>query len=265
MEPFEPEEIQRIITAALKHRNGVRYVVALALGCRQGETLAFKWDRLDRTARVIRVKKGLQRQTWRHGCNDPHACGANRHRKKCPEPCDRHRNPKNCVRDVKGHPRPCPPELPQPRQQVPTEARRRTGRSRREVESWAPLVCPPLRAVRPDHPARTGAATRAGARRYGVDRRRVDVLPANRQANRPPPRLGRVKGTSGRSRCSRGSSTRCTSHDGNGAAPSWSARPCGDGIHGLVNGGREDALHARHRRSPSGRSSATQPLLLGGE
>lgn len=109
VEPFEPEEIQRIITAALKRRNGVRYVVALALGCRQGETLAFKWDRLDRTARVLRVKKGLQRQTWRHGCNDPHACGANRHRKTCPEPCDRHRNPKNCVRDVKGHPRPCPP------------------------------------------------------------------------------------------------------------------------------------------------------------
>jgi integrase len=109
VEPFGPEEIQRIVTAALKRRNGVRYVVALALGCRQGETLGFKWDRLDRITKGLRVKKGLQRQTWRHGCADPHACGAERHREACPEPCGRHRNPKNCIRNAKGHARPCPP------------------------------------------------------------------------------------------------------------------------------------------------------------
>lgn len=109
VEPFTPEEIQRIITTALRRRNGVRYVVALALGCRQGETLGFKWVRLDRPKRKLRVKKGLQRQTWKHGCNDPHACGAARHETACPEPCTRHRNSKNCVRDFKGHRRPCEP------------------------------------------------------------------------------------------------------------------------------------------------------------
>jgi len=41
VEPFDPAETQRIIKAALSRRNGVRFVVALALGCRQGEALGF--------------------------------------------------------------------------------------------------------------------------------------------------------------------------------------------------------------------------------
>lgn len=109
VEPFEAEEIQRIVTAALKRRNGVRFVVALALGCRQGEALGFKWARLDRASRVYRVRKAIQRQTWQHGCADPHACGAGHHREACPDKCTEHRNPNNCVRHEKGHARPCPP------------------------------------------------------------------------------------------------------------------------------------------------------------
>ena len=57
IEPFGTEEIQRIIAVALKRRNGVRFVVALALGCRQGEALGFKWDRLDPASRTYRVRK----------------------------------------------------------------------------------------------------------------------------------------------------------------------------------------------------------------
>lgn len=109
IEPFTPEEIQRIIAAALNRRNGVRFVIALALGCRQGEVLGFKWERLDRGAKVYRIGKALQRQTWQHGCRDPHACGAQRHRTVCPDRCRRHRNTKNCIRNEKGHARPCPP------------------------------------------------------------------------------------------------------------------------------------------------------------
>lgn len=109
VEPFGAEEIQRIITTALKRRNGVRFVVALALGCRQGEALGFRWERLDRASKVYRVKKAIQRQTWKHGCADPHVCGAERHREACPDKCTRHRKPGNCVRNAKGHPRPCPP------------------------------------------------------------------------------------------------------------------------------------------------------------
>ncbi|CAL99812.1 integrase-like protein [Saccharopolyspora erythraea NRRL 2338] len=109
VEPFTPQEAKSIITAALKRRNGVRYVVALALGCRQGEALGFKWDRLDRGNRLYRVRQALQRQAWQHGCDDPHACGARLHRVACPDNCTQHRNRKSCIRDEKGHHRPCPP------------------------------------------------------------------------------------------------------------------------------------------------------------
>jgi integrase len=108
-EPFGPDEIQRIIAAALKRRNGVRFVIALALGCRQGEALGFKWERLDRENHVYRISKALQRHKWQHGCNNPNACGAQYHRVACSEQCKRHREPMNCIRDEKGHPRPCPP------------------------------------------------------------------------------------------------------------------------------------------------------------
>ena len=109
VEPFQPEEIQRTIKAALKRRNGVRFVVALALGCRQGEALGFKWERLDRETRVYRVRKALQRHAWKHGCDDPHACGAAKHRTACPDHCKRHRQPSRCVRNAAGHSRPCQP------------------------------------------------------------------------------------------------------------------------------------------------------------
>lgn len=109
VEPFEPQEVQRIVAAALKRRNGVRFVVALALGCRQGEALGFKWERLDRENRVYRVKKALQRHAWKHGCDDPHSCGEAKHRTACPDPCKRHRKAARCVRNAPGHPRPCPP------------------------------------------------------------------------------------------------------------------------------------------------------------
>ena len=76
LEAYSAEEIQRIVTAALKRRNGVRWVLALAMGTRQGETLGFKWARLDLATRTLKVRRGLQFQKWQHGCDDPHACGA---------------------------------------------------------------------------------------------------------------------------------------------------------------------------------------------
>lgn len=111
IEPFTAEEAQKIIAASLQRRNGVRYVVALALGCRQGEALGFKWERLDRARRVYRVTKALQRQTWQHGCADPHACGAKYHKTKpCREGCKRHARtcPPPCGADCASHARWCP-------------------------------------------------------------------------------------------------------------------------------------------------------------
>ncbi len=98
---YTTAEIQRLLTAALKRRNGCRFVLALAMGTRQGETLGFKWERLDESTRVLKVRKGLQFQKWQHGCDDPHECGKRlhkaepckpscklkRHEKACPPPC----------------------------------------------------------------------------------------------------------------------------------------------------------------------------------
>jgi integrase len=111
VEPLEGEEIQRVVTTALKRRNGVRFVVALALGARQGEALGFKWENLNRTEKAYRVKKALQRQTWQHGCADPHACGAKYHKNRpCREGCKRHTRacPPPCPDDCTSHARWCP-------------------------------------------------------------------------------------------------------------------------------------------------------------
>jgi integrase len=112
VEPFTAEEIQRVIGAALRRRNGVRFVVALALGNRQGEALGFKWERLNRKRKTLEVRKALQRQTWQHGCTDPHSCGARYHKTAaCKDECKRHKRrpcPPPCPADCTSHARWCP-------------------------------------------------------------------------------------------------------------------------------------------------------------
>lgn len=111
IEPLEAEEIQKLLAAALQRRNGVRYVIALALGARQGESLGMKWERLNETRRTLRVRKALQRQKWQHGCDDPHECGARHHRTKtCKQPCNKHKRPcpEPCPPDCAEHARMCP-------------------------------------------------------------------------------------------------------------------------------------------------------------
>jgi integrase len=51
-----------------------------------------------RENKTLRVKKALQRQTWQHGCDNSHACGAKYHKTQ------------PCKRDCRRHTRkPCPP------------------------------------------------------------------------------------------------------------------------------------------------------------
>src|SRR4051812_10735886 len=88
IEPFEIDDIRRLIKTALSQRNGVRFVLALAIGTRQGETIGLKWSRLNNAARTLTISTQLQRRTWEHGCDDPHACGAKYHKTKpCREGC----------------------------------------------------------------------------------------------------------------------------------------------------------------------------------
>jgi integrase len=76
IEPFTVDEAKRILAVAGQRRNGVRFALALALGIRQGEALGLQWRDLDTATSTLTVRRALQRQTWRHGC-DP-ACGGKR-------------------------------------------------------------------------------------------------------------------------------------------------------------------------------------------
>ncbi|OLT19370.1 integrase, partial [Pseudonocardia sp. CNS-139] len=111
IEPFEIDDIRRLMTTALRRRNGVRFVLALALGTRQGESLGFKWTRYQPKEKKLRVAKQLQRRTWEHGCTDPHACGTRYHKTEpCKEGCTRHTRacPPPCPPDCTSHARKCP-------------------------------------------------------------------------------------------------------------------------------------------------------------
>ena len=111
VEPFEAEEIDRLLRLALTKRNGARFVVALALGIRQGEALGLKWSRLDVATKTLRIRMALQRRTWQHGCDNPHACGARYHKTKpCKPNCKRHQRkcPPPCPSDCTSHARWCP-------------------------------------------------------------------------------------------------------------------------------------------------------------
>ncbi|MFE0022373.1 tyrosine-type recombinase/integrase [Amycolatopsis sp. NPDC059021] len=112
VEPYEADEIGQLLVTALTRRNGVRFVLALAMGTRQGETIGFKWTRLHRKTKTLRVAKQLQRHTWKHGCDDPNACGAKYHKTNpCKEDCKRHKRkpcPPPCPPDCTSHARWCP-------------------------------------------------------------------------------------------------------------------------------------------------------------
>jgi len=112
VEPFEVEEIQRLIKAALGRRNGARFVLALAIGTRQGESIGLKWTRLNDTTRTLTIARQLQRQTWEHGCDDPHGCGTKYHKTEpCRDGCKRHKRkpcPPPCPPNCTSHARWCP-------------------------------------------------------------------------------------------------------------------------------------------------------------
>ncbi|MFF9918986.1 tyrosine-type recombinase/integrase [Streptomyces globisporus] len=73
VEPYTIEEVQRLLAEAGKRRNTARWVIALALGLRQGEVLGMQWDDVDFDLGVIRVRRGRLRPRYKHGCGD--RCG----------------------------------------------------------------------------------------------------------------------------------------------------------------------------------------------
>ena len=192
IEPFEIADIQRLIKAALARRNGVRFVLALAIGTRQGETIGLKWNRFDPDSKTLRITRQLQRQTWEHGCRDPHACGARYHKTKpCREGCRRH---------TRACPSPCPPHCTSHARWCPE--RRGGGLVAVEVKSRAGRrgIVLPNQLVDAHRTAPARAEAGARARRHGVGGGRVDVRTGERPTDRPDHGSQRVEAPARRRR-----------------------------------------------------------------
>lgn len=74
IEPYTIEEVQSLLVEAAKLRNSARWVVALALGLRQGEALGLHWEDVDLTAGYVRIRKNRLRPKYAHGCG-ANPCG----------------------------------------------------------------------------------------------------------------------------------------------------------------------------------------------
>jgi len=136
-----------------------RWAVGLGLGLRQGEALGLRWGFLDIDVPdgedgEARIWAQLQRLTWEHGCDDPHACGRKYHKTRpCPEKCSRHTRacPPPCPEDCADHARHCP------RRKLPRGSARLSGalvlreRVKEKKRKTAPVpaaLCEILRAHR---------------------------------------------------------------------------------------------------------------------
>ena len=64
------EEARRVLDVAGHRRNGARWSVALALGIRQGEALGLRWSYVNLETGEIKAWFQVQRQPWKHGCED---------------------------------------------------------------------------------------------------------------------------------------------------------------------------------------------------
>ncbi|MEU3494445.1 site-specific integrase [Kitasatospora cineracea] len=68
VEPYDVEEVQRLLIEAAKRPNSARWSVALALGLRQGEALGLRWADVDLKGGILRVRKNRLRPKYKHGC-----------------------------------------------------------------------------------------------------------------------------------------------------------------------------------------------------
>ncbi|MFF8400916.1 tyrosine-type recombinase/integrase [Streptomyces sp. NPDC015684] len=73
VEPYNVQEVQRLLKAADRKRNSARWAVALALGLRQGEVLGLKWEDVDLEGGFLVVRRSRHRPQYAHGCAEP--CG----------------------------------------------------------------------------------------------------------------------------------------------------------------------------------------------
>lgn len=68
IDPYTVDEVRSLLLEASKRRNSARWVIALALGLRQGEVLGLKWEDVDLEAGYLRIRKNRLRPQYEHGC-----------------------------------------------------------------------------------------------------------------------------------------------------------------------------------------------------
>ncbi|WP_052663815.1 tyrosine-type recombinase/integrase [Psychromicrobium lacuslunae] len=81
-EVIDTDDARRLIQAAEQQVDGVKWMVALALGLRQSERLALGLDQVNLETATLRVNRSLTRPRWQHGCSsDPRTpvCGKQAH------------------------------------------------------------------------------------------------------------------------------------------------------------------------------------------
>jgi len=69
--PFQPEEVQALLTAAAEERLGAFYTVALAVGLRPSEALGLKWADVDLFEGTLRVRQVLERHGGEWSFKEP--------------------------------------------------------------------------------------------------------------------------------------------------------------------------------------------------
>lgn len=75
VEPYSVEEVQCLLLEANKRRNSARWMLALALGLRQGETLGLRWSDVDLDNEYLKLRRNRLRPRYKHGCPETSPCG----------------------------------------------------------------------------------------------------------------------------------------------------------------------------------------------
>ncbi|WP_422758261.1 tyrosine-type recombinase/integrase [Paenarthrobacter sp. C1] len=72
-EVLSPDDARKLRVAAENTPGGARWLIALALGLRQGEALGLAWDKIDIEGGQILVHRELYSLPWEHGCPESEA------------------------------------------------------------------------------------------------------------------------------------------------------------------------------------------------
>ncbi|CAM5738397.1 hypothetical protein SMICM304S_05036 [Streptomyces microflavus] len=75
IEPYSVEGVQSLLIEVNKRRNSARWMLALALGLRQGETLGLRWVDVDLDHEYLKLRRNRLRPKYKHKYKGAAPCG----------------------------------------------------------------------------------------------------------------------------------------------------------------------------------------------